>query len=124
MRSLFDLGLQPLGTDILYNVSFLNASESLVETLVREDELVVINSELVEHSRVKVAYMYRILDYIIAELVCFPIADATLDSTTCHPCGEASWVMIATIFFPIPRIEILGVCGSAKFARENDKRII
>ena len=123
-QTLLDQSGQMLGKDILHDVSFLDASESLVETLVREDELVVINSELVKHSCVKVAYVYRILYYIIAELVGFPIADTALDSATCHPCGKASWMMVATILFPISRIEVLGVRGPAKFARENDKRVI
>ena len=72
----------------------------------------------------KVSYVYRVLYYIIAVLVCFPVADTTLYSATRHPSSKATRVMIASIIFAIIGIEVLSVCGSSEFACEYNQCVI
>ena len=69
----------------------------------------------------KVVYMNRILCDIIAKLIRFTI-HTRLYTTTSHPDGKASWVMIAAI---IGFLQLaLAIIGSAKLSPPDNKRFI
>lgn len=62
------------------------------------------------------------IEDVVAVVVSFPIGDAGLDASACHPCGETTWVVItAVVGFGEGS---LGVGGAAKFAAPDYEGIL
>src|SRR5579863_10335939 len=66
----------------------LHAREFLFQALKSEVQLVVIESEQVQHRSVQIANLDRILHDFVSHFVGFPMADAGFYSATGQPYGE------------------------------------
>ena len=70
--------------------------EAVVTALKAMSQFEVVDAEAVEHGSMEVVDLYDVFHGVIAQLVGGTMADATLDTATCHPHGEAFDVVIAT----------------------------
>ena len=72
----------------------------------------------------QVTHMDGIFDDVVTELVRLAVADAAFDSATCHPCGEATRMVVTSVFLSIFVAHRLGKSGSAKFPGKNNQGIV
>ena len=75
-----------------------------------------------ECGRVQVAHVNWVLRDIEAEVIGRTVCHAALDSTTCHPNGEAAGMMIAARFRTVPGA--LADNAAAKFTTPNDQCLV
>ena len=68
----------------------LDAREALVQTLEREAQLLVVDTELMQDRRVQVADLHGIAHDVVAELVGLPVGDAALDAAARQPGRETA----------------------------------
>ena len=61
----------------------------------------------------------RVIDDVVAIVICFPIGDAWLDAAASHPDSKASWVVVSAIIL-WGQIS-LAINGAAKFTCPNDQ---
>ena len=66
----------------MYNTSFLDTGEFLLQALELEREPFVINTKGMQHSGVKITDMDRIFDDVVAVIIGLPVVKAWLDTTT------------------------------------------
>ena len=67
-------------------------------------------------------YVYRVLNNIVRKVVGLAEGDTVLDSSTNHPDGKATRVMVAAVV--IGRELALAIDRSAKLAAPDDQRIV
>src|SRR5436309_1768044 len=78
---------------------WLHARELLIQSLILEDEFVVINAQLMQNRRVKVADMDGVLDDVVRHLIRLPVNKARLHSAPGQPHAEAARMMVPAIVF-------------------------
>ena len=66
-----------------------------VDAVVAEREFLVIDPQLVQHGRVYVVAVSRILGGLVRPLVAFAVAGAAFDAAAGEPRGEREWVVVA-----------------------------
>src|SRR5262249_33627441 len=83
-----------LGEDAADDVT-CRVGETKIAALVVEGQLLVVDSQEVEHGCVQVVDLNRILDDVVAEVIGLAVGDPRLGPAACHPHGEIAGVMIA-----------------------------
>jgi len=66
----------------VYNTSFLDTGEFLLQALELEREPFVINTKGMQHGGVKITDVDRVFDDVVAVIIGFPVVKAWLDTTT------------------------------------------
>lgn len=65
-------------------------------TLVSIGEAFVVDSKLVQKRGLEIMNMDWITRDVVAQRISFTVRHATFDTTTSHPDGKASWVMVTS----------------------------
>src|SRR6266513_5042270 len=86
-------------------------------------QLVMIESEQIEHGRMQVANLNRILDDFISHIVGFSMADAGSQSTASQPYGEGAWIVITAHILHLLTASIFSHRGAAEFSTPNHERV-
>ena len=119
-RAIADLYRQQLSRQQFRNDLTANIGESLIATLEAERLSFVINAQAVQDRRLKIVYVDRPLDDVVAVLVGLPEGHPALDSTAGHPHRETSRMMVAAEC----RLQItLAVRRTTELATLNDQRV-
>jgi hypothetical protein len=106
---------------LLHHFRWIHASEPLVEALEFVAEAFVFEAEGVENGGVEVTDVNGVLDDVIGHLVGLSVHLAALDSTTGHPDGEATWVVVAAVVGL--REAALAIDGAAEFPAPDDEGV-
>src|SRR5215472_13041917 len=85
-------GLEHSSENFSHHSCRLYAGQFLFQSLKSIVQLVMIEAEQIEHGRVQVANLNRILDDFVPHIVGLSIADAGFHSTAGHPDGEGAWI--------------------------------
>ena len=72
-----------------------DTGQAHVEALIRNGEALVVDPEEMQHRRVQVADVNRILGCVIPQFIRIAVRCSGIDAAACHPHGEALDVMIA-----------------------------
>ena len=86
-------GFSELGEDVAHDPS-VHIRQSEFAPLVFKGKPLVIESELVKNSRVKIVNVHRFFHRAESEFICGSISDARSDSATGHPHRKGVLVMI------------------------------
>src|ERR1041385_2354993 len=113
---------QLLHQDRLDWVGFLNASQTLVETLEFERQEAMINPQAMQDSGVDVADVDRVFHNVVTEIVRFAMHHTALNAAARHPHRETTRMVVAPII--IFGKSALAIHGSAKFAAPDNQRFI
>jgi hypothetical protein len=91
----------------------------LLKALEWESEPLMIDSHAVQYRGVDVVDVDGVLGDVVAEIVCFPIFDSTLDPSTGHPHAETLRMVISPVvgFRESP----LAINGPSEFAAPDDQ---
>ena len=100
----------------LGNHSTVDIGQSPLDSVVIKRQSLMVDSQQMQCGRVKVIAVRRILRGLEAYIIAASIPYATAHTTPCHPCGEGSWVMVATLLFALHE----GL--PSKLARADDQR--
>src|SRR6056300_1796052 len=92
-----------LRDNILNHMSFLDAGESLIESLEAICQSFMIDSQQVHHRGMDVADFGGTFGDFVSEIVCASIGDSRFHAATCHPDGIGVFLMVATTLFRILR---------------------
>ena len=105
--------------DCLDRVRFLYPSQFLAEALELEAEAIVVNAEAVQDRGVQVTDVDRVLDDVVAEVICCAVGDPSAHTSTRHPNAEAATVVIT----PSPQLA-LAIGATAKLSAPDHKRVV
>ena len=98
-------------------MSFLvHSGETKIKALVFVGKELGLDTELVEHGCVEVAYVNDVLLGVVAEFIGVPVGDPSFDSSARHPNGKAFDVVVASI--------PLGHGGASEFSAPDNERIV
>ncbi len=111
-----------LRDDVFDDLGGVDAGELLIEAEEGEGEAVVIDPQLVKNGGVEVAHGDFVFDNVVGVFVGLAVGDSAFDSAACHPGGEATGVVIATVL--ITGEIALAVGGASEFAGEDDEGVI
>ena len=82
----------------------------------------VVNAQLVQDRRIQITDVHGVVRNVVAEVIRLAVGDATLYAATCHPNGEATRVVVATV---VGLGEFaLAVNRTPEFTTPNDQCII
>ena len=98
-------------------MSFLvHSGETKIKALVFVGKELGLDTELVEHGCVEVAYVNDVLLGVVAEFIGVPVGDPSFDSSARHPNGKAFDVVVASI--------PLGHGGASEFSAPNYEGVV
>ena len=84
-----------LGQNVMDHLTmYICQSESTA--LITVSQLLMINAKQSQNRRVKIMNMDTFVGDVVPKLIGFPVSDARVYSTTCHPQAETARVMITT----------------------------
>lgn len=86
-----------LGDQLFNDLGWLNAGQSLVETLVLEGESLMIDSQQVQDRGVEVADVDRILNDVVGEVVRLSVNGPALGTTARHPHRKAAGMVVTAV---------------------------
>ena len=110
-----------LNNQLFDNLARLHAGESLIESLVFERELLVIETQQMQHGSVEIVDVAGVFDDVIGEVVGFSVDSAGPGAAAGHPHGEAARVVVAAVIGF--RNSALAVNGAAEFAAPDDEGV-
>ena len=100
----------------------MHICQSEVSSLMSVGELLVIDSEAMQHGRVEIVNMNWFVDNVVAEIICFTVDNSGFYPTTCHPFGVAAGMMVtAVVGF---RQASLTIDCSSKFSTPYHKSVV
>jgi hypothetical protein len=83
--------------DFSDEVLLLHTGKSSIETLEFVAQTLVVDAAEVQNGGIEVVQMRGIRGDVVTEVICFAIACAAFDTSSCHPHAEVSRVMITTV---------------------------
>lgn len=105
----------------MYDFS-VNVGQPEVSPLVSVGELLVVDAKAMQHGRVQIMNVNRLVDNVVAEIIGFAVDNTRFDTATCHPFGVATWMMVTTVIGF--RQATLAIDRSAKFSAPDYEGII
>ena len=97
MRDPSDMAGYVLCQDLLEDMLWFHAGQTLLQALETIGKAFVVNPKAVQKSSVQIIHMTRLVNDVVAEVIRLPIHHATFDAAASHPHAEAARMMIATI---------------------------
>ena len=79
------------------NDSSMDISEAKISALIVVGETGMVESKLVQHSRLEVVDVDRVLSDVVTEGIGASVGDSRLHSTPSHPHCETSWVVVSAV---------------------------
>ena len=110
------------GEDSFYRMSWLDPSDFLVQSTIREDEAIVINTKLMKDGSIQVPDVYRVLCYTPAVVIGFSVSDSSLDTPASHPDREGSSMVISSRSRAV-QLALL-IDRASKFSTPDDKGFV
>src|SRR5262245_51769902 len=81
------------GQNFLHHVA-VHIGQPEVAALEPEREPFVVDPQQVQHGRLEVVHVHRLVGNVVAEIVGGPVAEARPDPAAGHPDRETVWVMV------------------------------
>jgi hypothetical protein len=116
------LAILPSRQNFMHDLARFNACQAKIETLGSECKSLVIDAKQVKNGGVKVADMNRVVCCVVAEVIGRSVTEPGFDTTTGHPHGKATWMMIASSFWTIPLS--LACYAPTEFSAPNDESVV
>ena len=96
----------------------LNARQALLQSLKRECKAFVVDAHAMQYCGIEVIYVDRILDDVVAKVICLSVLDSAPNSSSGHPDGKALRVVVASVVF-LSKFP-LAINGASEFTTPND----
>ena len=93
-----------------------------IAALVAVDEAFVVDAHEVHEGGMEVVHMHRLVDNVVAVLVCLSVADTRLYAAAGEPHGETAWVVVAAVVGFSE--DTLAVGRAPEFATPDDECVI
>lgn len=96
--------------------------ETIIASLVRVDQLLMVDSQKMQDGCVEIVNMDRILGDVVGEVICFTVYMTLLDPASSEKDAETAWVVVASIVFLGE--SALAINGTAKLTTPDHQCVI
>ena len=114
--------MQALSKQTFDGVGVFDSGQALLQALVRESELVIVNSQAMKNGGIQFIQVYRVLGNVVTKVISFSVGDAFFDSASCHPHTKVSGMVVPSIV--LPREFSLTVDRSPEFTAKHHQRVL
>ena len=96
--------------------------ETIIASLVREDQLLMVDAQKMQDGRVEIVNMDRVLGDVVGEIICFTVHMTLLDPASSEKDAETAWVVVASVVFLGE--SALAINGTAKLTTPDHQRVV